>query len=105
MRFLLAATAVVAVLAMPAAAQDTKYDPSRGDTVQKPSIPVAPGVGVVRPRTSVTGDDKDNRSSDRDSGTTGATGSTSGTGGSSDGGSGSGGGSGGGGSGGGGSGK
>src|SRR5687768_18569721 len=88
MKVLLAATAVVAVLAVPALAQDTKHDPSRGDTVQKPGTPVAPGVIVVPPRPGVSGDEKGEKTSE--GGTTGTSGTT-GTGGTSGGGSGSGG--------------
>lgn len=76
MKALLAATAVVAVLAVPALAQDTKHDPSRGDTVQKPGTPVAPGVIVVPPRPGVSGDDKGEKTSE--GGTTGTSGGTTG---------------------------
>jgi hypothetical protein len=97
MKVLLAATAVVAVLAVPALAQDTKFDQSRGDTIQdKPSTPVAPGVTVIRPRTAVSGDEKGERGSEGAGGTTGA-GTGGGTGGGGGGGTGGGGGGGGGG--------
>ena len=76
MKVLLAATAVVAVLAVPALAQDTKHDPSRGDTVQKPGTPVAPGVIVVPPTPGVSGDDKGEKTSE--GGTTGTSGGTTG---------------------------
>ena len=76
MKVLLAATAVVAVLAVPALAQDTKHDPSRGDTVQKPGTPVAPGVIVVPPRPGVSGDEKGEKTSE--GGTTGTSGTTGG---------------------------
>jgi hypothetical protein len=79
MKLLLAATTVVALVALPSFAQDTKYDPSRGDTVQKPSTPVTPGVSVVRPRTDVQGGSRESGNDSSGGSTSGAsTGSDSG---------------------------